>query len=91
MTKLNQTSLSRKIALALGALVVSTMTLAGAAEAKSNIQIDLHFGNGGFSGISFGNGFVGNGWNYCDKYWWKFEKTGKFKYKKKYMKCMGYW
>jgi hypothetical protein len=96
MTKLNKTTLSRKIALALGALVVSSMTLAGAAEAKSNFQIELNFGNGGFSGVTFGtgnigNGWVGPGWNYCDKYWFKFQNTGKFKYKKKYMKCMGYW
>ena len=96
MTKLNKTTLSRKIALGLGAIVVSTMTLVGAAEAKSKIHVDLHFGTGGFSGISFGNGYFGNGyygngWNYCDKYWLKFQNTGKYKYKKKYMKCMGYW
>ena len=101
MTTLITTSLKRKIALALGAIVVSTMTLAGAAQAKSNFHIDLHFGAPGYSGITFGNGYYGNsyygngyfgnGWNYCDKYLWKYNKTGKFKYKKKYMKCMGYW
>ncbi len=91
MTTLSKTTLSRKIALGLGALVVSTMTLAGAAQAKSNFQIDLHFGSGGFSGVTFGTGNFGPGWNYCDKYWFKYEQTGKFKYKKKYMKCMGYW
>lgn len=86
MTKFNNTAVSWKFALMLGALVVSSMTLAGAgagaAEAKSNIQIDLNFGTNGFSGISFGNRFVGNGWNYCDKYWFKYQTTGKFKYKK---------
>jgi hypothetical protein len=96
MTKFNNTTVTRKIALMLGALVVSSMTLAGAVEAKSKIHIDLNFGTNGFSGISFGNGyigngFVGNGWNYCDKYWFNFQTTGKFKYKNKYMKCMGYW
>ena len=96
MSTLNKTTLSRKIALGLGAIVVSTMTLAGAAEAKSNFHIDLHFGGPGYSGVTFGNGFYGNGYygngfNYCDKYLWKYNKTGKFKYKKKYMKCMGYW
>jgi hypothetical protein len=69
MTTLNNTTLTRKIALGLGAIVVSTMTLAGAAEAKSNFHIDLHFGAPGYSGVTFGNGFYGNGfygnsWNY---------------------------
>lgn len=93
MINSTKTSMKRKLTLLTGALVVSTMTLAGAAEAKSNIHIDLNFGHSGYgySGITFGHGFFGPSWNYCDKYLWKYEKTGKFKYKKKYMKCMGYW
>lgn len=91
MTRLNNTTRSRKFALGLGALAVSLMTMAGAAQAKPKFQLQLHFGNGGLGGVSFGTGHFGHGWNYCDKYWFKYEHTGKFKYKKKYMKCMGYW
>lgn len=98
MTTFIKTSLTRKIATTLGAISVSAMALAGAANAKSNFQLNLQFGNtgvqidnNGVSGVTFSTDSFGGSWNYCDKYWWKYEKTGKFKYKQKYMKCMGYW
>lgn len=99
MTTLNTTTLTRKIALGLGAIVVSTMTLAGAAEAKSNFHIDLHFGGPGYSGIYYGPGYgYGPGFGYvyggpnCGKYWNKYLKTGKKYWKKKFNKCKAiYW
>lgn len=83
MSKLSIAPLARKVTLTLGALIVSTMTIASANQAQAGVKIYL--------GTGWGGGWVGPGFNYCNKYWWKYEKTGKFKYKKKYMKCMGYW
>lgn len=85
MTSLNAKSISRKVTLTLGAIIVSTMSIAGANQAQAKVHVDLHFGGWG------GPAFVGPTFNYCNKYWWKYQKTGKFYYKKKYMKCMGYW
>ena len=98
MTTLNNTTLTRKIALGLGAIVVSTMTLSGAAEAKSKIHVDLHFG-GGYSGVYFGPGYgygygPGYGWGgpNCYKYLKMYKKTGKWFWKKKFHKCKAiYW
>ena len=83
MTSVMTKTLARKITLALGALVVSTMTLASANQAHAGVKIYL--------GSGWNHGWVGPGFNYCNKYWWKYQKTGKFYFKKKYMKCMGYW
>lgn len=59
------------------------MTLAVASQAQAGVKIYL--------GTGWGGGWGGPGFNYCNKYWWKYQQTGKFYYKKKYMKCMGYW
>ena len=83
MTKQTTKSLSRKISLVLGALVVSTMSIAAASQANAGVKVYLGWGSWG--------GGPAIGGNICDFYWFKYKKTGKFKYKKKYMKCMGYW
>lgn len=85
MTTVNKTSLTRKVTLALGAIIVSTMSIAGANQAQAKVHVDLHFGGWG------GPSYINPGFNNCNKYWWKYKNTGNFWYKKKYMKCMGYW
>ena len=92
MTTSNTTTLTRKIALGLGAIVVSTMTLAGAADAKSNFNVHLDFGGGGLHGVHFGHGYgpyYGSGWGGPNCWWYlkKYKKTGKFFWKKKFWKC----
>lgn len=94
MIKLNTTNLTRKVALGLGAIVVSTMTLAGANQAQAKVSIDLHFGGWGWGGPGvyhgphYGPGYWGPSCYYFKKKWFK---TGKFRWKKKYYKCMGWW
>ena len=97
MTASIKTSLVRKLTLAAGALVVSTMTLAGAADAKSNITVHFGFGGwgGGYYGPVYGYGY-GPGYGYygpnCYKYWKKYKITGKYYWKKKFYKCKAiYW
>lgn len=85
MTTQTTKSLSRKITLVLGALVVSIISIAGASQANAGVKVYLGWGGGGWGG-----GPVIGG-NICDYFWFKYQKTGKFKYKEKYMKCMGYW
>jgi len=82
MTMKPTTSFSRKITLALGALVVSTMSIVGASQANAGVKIYLGTGWGGGPAL---------GGNICDFYWYKYKKTGKFKYKKKYFECVGIW
>ena len=85
MTTLNKTTLTRKIALGLGAIVVSTMTLAGAAEAKKTNR--PHTQGGGWTGVQmpWGPGY-GSG---CAKYKKLYFLTGKKKFMEQYMQCMG--
>lgn len=99
MTNSIKTSLTRKLTLVAGALVVSTMTLAGAAEAKSNFHIDLHFGGPGYVGGYWGSGWgYGPGYGYgyygpnCYKFLKKYKITGKYYWKKKFYTCKAlYW
>ncbi len=98
MTTSTKSALIRKLTLAAGALVVSTMTLASAADAKSNFTIHLGFGGyggwgGGYHGPVYG---YGPGYGYygpnCHKYWKKYKFTGKYYWKKKFYKCKAmYW
>jgi len=99
MTTSTKTALIRKLTLAAGALVVSTMTLASAADAKSNFTIQLGFGghHGYYGGWEHGHGHgYGYGYGYggpnCYKYWKKYKYTGKYYWKKKFYKCKAmYW
>lgn len=81
-------SLAKKIALTLGAAAIATTaSLAGTsdAEAKSKFKIDLHFG-GGYHGAH-----VGYGYGYrapCRFFKRRWHKTGKYKWKKRYFRCM---
>ncbi len=87
-----KTTLIRKVALALGAIAISTMTLAGAADAKPKFNIELNFGGGGYYA---GHGPHGSGFSYgwsgpsCSYYWKKYKKTGKWYWKKMYYQCKG--
>ncbi len=96
MTTLNKTTLTRKIALGIGAIVVSTMTLAGVADAKTKFNIDVHIG-GGYFGPGYGHG-PGYGYGYgwggpnCYQYWKLYKMTHKWYWKKKFYKCKAiYW
>ena len=92
MTNSTKSTLTRKVALGLGAIVISTMTLASAADAKPKFHIDLHFG-GGYHGGYWGPGW-GPGWGGPNCWWYlkKYKKTGKWYWKKKFYKCKAiYW
>ena len=100
MTTSIKTSLIRKLTLGAGAILISTMTLAGAADAKTNFHINLDFGgHGGWGGGYYapvydygpGYGFGYYGPN-CHKYWKKYKITGKWYWKNKFYKCQAmYW
>jgi hypothetical protein len=87
MTTSNSTSISRKIVLGLGAIVVSTMTLAGANQAQAGVKIYL-----GFGGVPHYGGHYGY-WDGPSCYYFKkkWKHTGSWYWKKKYFKCMGWW
>ncbi|GBE43640.1 hypothetical protein BMS3Bbin10_01720 [bacterium BMS3Bbin10] len=93
MSTSTNTGLIRKIALALGAIAISTMTLAGAADAKPKFNIQLSFGGGGYYGGYAGHGGHGSfsiyswGGPSCSYYWKKYKKTGKWFWKNKYYQC----
>lgn len=77
----SKNTLGRIFALALGAAVLSGMTIAAPApaQAKSKFDIDISIGGG------FGGGWGGNP---CGWYLHKYFKTGSYYWKKKYKKCM---
>ncbi len=94
MTTTNKTTLARKATLALGALVISTMTVTGAAQAKSKINVHLDFSLHGLHGVHVGYGPTygyGPYGNPCWKYWKKYKKTGKYYWKVKFKKCKMYY
>ncbi len=93
-----KTTLIRKVALGIGAIAISTMTLAGAANAKSNFTIHLGFGGpgyiGGYWGPGYGYGYGYGPWGGTNCHWYlkKYYKTGKWYWKKKFYKCKAmYW
>jgi len=95
MSTSTKNTLIRKVTLGLGAIVISTMTLAGAANAKPNFTIHLGFGGPGYVGGYWGPGY-GYGYGYlgpnCYKYWKKYKITGKWYWKNKFYKCKAmYW
>ena len=96
------TNLTRNITLGLGAAAIAvTMTLAGAAQAKPkvNFYLSLDGGHVGFGVSNYVDGYgygpsYGYGYGYgspCKKYWKMYKITGKYKYKKKFKKCMAYY
>lgn len=89
MTTSNTTSLARKVTLALGAIVVSTVAVASASQAQAGVKVYLGWGGGHhWSHQGHGHGHWGPSCYYFKKKW---HKTGKFYWKKKYFKCMGWW
>ncbi len=89
MTKSYVNTLTRKAVLGLSAIVISTMSLVGAADAKPKFNFEIQIGSGGWAAPGI---VVGSGWaNPC---WWykkKYDKTGKLKWKTKYDECMWYY
>ena len=70
------------------AAVISAGAMGATANtASAKVKFDVHIGGGGF----YGHGHVGHGWghyNPCRKWLKKYHWTGKYRFLRKYRRCM---